>query len=120
MKALSVQPVWALLIGGGLKPLEIRSMQTSYRGPLLIVTTKTPICPFVGGGLAIATVEVTGCRAMRTQDVGRAYTGFHPGLYAWELAKARWITPFAVRGMPGLFDVDWEASMDSEVVERRA
>ena len=45
LKALSVQQPWANLIADGNKTIEVRSKSTSYRGPLLIVSSKRPDVP---------------------------------------------------------------------------
>ena len=106
MKALSIQPLYAALILGGLKPFEIRHCRTNYRGPILICTTVTPTWPFLAGGMAVAIADVVGCRPFRTRDVAAAHCDFRPGHFAWELARVQEIVPFKVRGMPGLFEVD--------------
>ncbi len=41
MRVLSVRPPWAYLIANGIKPVELRSWQTAYRGPLAIHVGKT-------------------------------------------------------------------------------
>jgi hypothetical protein len=42
MKAISIKQPWAELIGQGVKTIEVRSWQTKYRGPLLIVSSLNP------------------------------------------------------------------------------
>lgn len=43
MKALSVKQPWAELIASGVKTIETRTWYTSYRGPLLICSSKRPV-----------------------------------------------------------------------------
>lgn len=42
MKALSIKNPWASLIAAGLKPREIRSWRTHYRGPVLVCSSLKP------------------------------------------------------------------------------
>lgn len=42
MKAISIRQPWATLISLGLKTIEVRSQNFSYRGPLLIHSSRTP------------------------------------------------------------------------------
>jgi hypothetical protein len=98
VKALSVRPPFAQLIAAGVKTLELRSRPTSHRGELLICATKPE-------GRALAVATVTGCRPFTPADERAAQSDFEPGLWAWELADARRIQPFAVKGKLGLFNV---------------
>jgi hypothetical protein len=104
MRALSIKQPWANLIVSGEKTIETRTWQTSYRGPLLIVSAKTPAIEPAGMALAIA--ELVDCRPMSCLDEAAARCPKYPGAYSWVLERIRSISPFAVRGQPGLFDVE--------------
>jgi hypothetical protein len=91
MKALTVKRWAAEAIVSGAKTTEYRSFGTSHRGDLTITVSKDGGGDL--GGKAIAIVKVTG-----SKQIG-------PGLYAWSLADVRKITPFAVRGQLGIFNL---------------
>ena len=105
MKALSVRQPWASLIRSGSKTLEIRSRQTSYRGPLLIAASRfgegTDDLP---RGVAIAIVRLVGCRPFQPDDAQRAYRPWAPNLWAWQLELIHSLGCHqAVRGQLGIF-----------------
>lgn len=104
MKALSVKQPWANLIASGKKTIETRTWTTTYRGPLLIVASKTPrIAPF---GAAVAIVELVDCRPMLKSDETAAQCALYPRATAWVLTHIRRISPFTVSGRLGMFEVD--------------
>lgn len=128
MIALSVQQPWAGLIAAGRKTVEVRTWKTSHRGPLLICAAVTPTKFRLANhislegvdlsvGVAVAVVDVVDCRpARRTLDRLSACLAVLPrNTFAWVLANPRRITPFPVRGQPGLFTVGWAESSDSAV-----
>lgn len=94
MKALSVKQPYAEQLARGTKRIEYRTWKTNYRGPLLIVASKTPK---EGGeglpcGVAICVVEL--------EDV----TG-EEGDYEWHVAKPRRVAPVPLRGFAALYHV---------------
>jgi hypothetical protein len=104
MKALSIKQPWANLIASGEKTIETRLWATDYRGPLVIVSSKTPnIHP---AGCALAVAELVDCRPMTTADEVAARCGRYPGAYSWVLRNVKRIPIFAVRGKLGLYDVE--------------
>lgn len=108
MKALSVRQPFADQIRRGVKPLEIRSKPTHYRGPLLICASKffrARDNAALPRGVAICTVTVTGCRPFTAADAGKACTAWRPGLFAWELADVHEVASFPVSGSLGFFEV---------------
>lgn len=110
MKALSVKQPWANMIAAGEKTIETRKWYTPYRGPLLIVSSKTPrIYP---AGFAIAVANLVDCRPMTRADQERSRCEFYAGAYSWVLADIKKIRPFAVRGYLGIFEVDYLAERD--------
>lgn len=106
MKALSVKQPWANLITSGEKSIETRTWGTEYRGPLLIVSSRTPrIAP---AGYAVALVDVVECRPMMLSDEKGARCPVYDNAIAWLLRNIRAIEPFPVKGQLGVFDVDVE------------
>lgn len=103
MKALSVKQPWANMIAAGKKTIETRTWVTKYRGPLLIVSSRSPrIEP---AGCAVAVADIVDCRPMTEADEAAAGCKVYPNAQAWVLSNIRTITPFAVRGRLGLYDV---------------
>ena len=105
MMALSIKQPWANLIVGGKKTIETRIWQTDYRGPLLIVSSKSPaIAP---AGCALATAELIDCRPMTKRDETAAQCEIYPNAFAWVLTNIRPIAPFPVKGRLGLYEVEY-------------
>lgn len=113
MKALVVRQPWASLIARGRKTIEVRSRRTSHRGELLIVAGKVAegdAPADLPRGVAVAVVTVTDCRPFTPADADAARSDWRPGLWAWTLADAKPLPPLTpVRGMPGLFNVDFSS-----------
>lgn len=103
MKALSIKQPWANMIASGEKTIETRTWKTTYRGPLLIVSSKTPEIPPAGQALAIG--NLVECRPMSVLDEPAAQCPKYDGAFAWVFDQIRKIEPFPVKGQPGLFDV---------------
>ncbi len=110
MKALSIKQPWANLIASGKKTIETRLWLTGYRGPLLIVSSKTPNIPPAGYALAIA--ELVDCRPMTASDERAACCARYPGAFSWVLCDTRKIEIFPVRGKLGLYDVNIPGAND--------
>ena len=105
MKALSIRQPWANMISSGKKTIETRKWYTSYRGQLLIVSSKKP--PIQPAGYALAIAELIDCRLMTKKDEEEACCDWYPQAYAWILTNIKRIKPFPVKGQLGLFDVDY-------------
>ena len=116
MKALSIRQPWASWIASGKKYIETRTWTTSYRGPILICSSKTwddavgvfdEAARALVYGHAIAIAQLVDCRPMTEADQHDACCFYMLGRYAWVLRDVHRIErPFPVRGMPGLFDVE--------------
>jgi hypothetical protein len=106
MKALSVKQPWANLIASGLKTIETRKRWTSYRGLLLICSSKNPAIE--PAGQAIAVCRLVDCRAMMERDEDAAHVAYEQKKYSWILRDIRKIKPFPVRGQLGIFNIDCE------------
>jgi hypothetical protein len=108
--ALSVKQPWASLIASGKKTIETRTWATTYRGPLLIVSSKKPDIP--PAGCALALVRLVGCWPMRGCDEEGACCGWYEGAWAWRLADIRRLKPFPVRGALGIYRVRLDHPLD--------
>jgi len=122
IKALSVKQPWASLIVDGNKTIETRTWSTSYRGDLLIVSSKEPdrsemftrmrhddrfkpgMIFLLGQALCIA--RLVDCRPMTAADMVAACCGGSKQLWAWCLEDVRKIEPFPVKGQLRLYDVE--------------
>lgn len=123
MKALSVRQPWAAAIVTGLKTIETRTYYTKYRGPLLIVSSKSCdkvmmdyVLSLVNDrerflanmfyGHAVATVNLVDCRPMKYNDEDAAMCDMYDSAFAWILEDIKPIKPFPVKGQLGLFEVE--------------
>lgn len=104
MKAISIKQPWANMIASGKKTIEVRTWSTSYRGPILLVSSKRPAIE--PAGCAVAVAELVDCRVMTNADEPQARCACYPGNIAWVLDKVRPIPPFPVQGQLGLYEVD--------------
>jgi len=108
LKAVSVMQPWANRIVSGRKTIEVRNWRTSYRGPLLIVSSKKPPIPPAGYALAIATLIM--CRDMTPGDEFAAQCPCERGDVAWVLDGPLWrLKPFPVTGALGIFEIERDA-----------
>lgn len=107
MKAVSVKNPWAMMIRDRRKTKETRTWATKYRGPLLIVSSKTPANQGPAG-VALATCNLVGCRPMTKADESDACCPIYPGAYVWILEDIEPIrTPFPVKGQLGIYEVEY-------------
>lgn len=118
MKAISIKQPWASLIADGAKPIELRTWQTSYRGPLLIVSSAAPaglIMPLPDGtllplpaGRMLAVVDLVSIEPATAAHTAAACADpaeWAPAGYAWHLINSRHVRPAPVRGRLNLYDV---------------
>ena len=126
MKAISLKQPWATLVALGAKTIETRAWGTTYRGDVLIVSSKKPatsaellwamqILLEVAGihadsqdfvlGAAVCVVQLADCRSMTTDDERGALCHVTPGRQAWVLKRIRRVKPFDVKGSLGLYEV---------------
>tara|TARA_R100001086_G_scaffold14820_1_gene7345 strand:+ start:148 stop:597 length:450 start_codon:yes stop_codon:yes gene_type:complete len=132
MKVLSVRQPWAYLIVAGYKPVENRTWNTSYRGPLLIHASKAMepddfpvqrqwikesgimIPEDLPRGAIVGSATLTDVHDWASPP----YTGFVPGQvkyspspwfegpYGFEMADAvEFVEPIQCRGQLGIRDV---------------
>lgn len=130
MKAFSIKQPYANKILTGLKTIELRSWQTTYRGDLLICTSRAPALflkklqevdrdgrnkvvdkeygdeDYMYFGKALFVVELYDVAPMKKKDEVDADAIFSKDLFSWHLRNVRPIKPFDVKGKLGFFDVD--------------
>lgn len=107
MKALTVKQPWASLIAGGKKTLEVRTWQTSHRGPLLICSSKKPILGLLPVGVSVCIVEVVGCRPMTVEDEAAACFACFDGAFVWELNNVQPVEHKKIQGKLSIFEVNF-------------
>src|SRR6266576_2450647 len=100
MKALSIKQPWANLIASGQKTIETREWATTYRGPILLVSSKVP--KIEPAGCAVAVAELIDCRPMTKADELAAKCPIYPNAFAWILCNVKAIEPFPVKGQLGI------------------
>jgi hypothetical protein len=103
MRALSIKQPWANMIVSGEKTIETRVWSTSYRGDILLVSTRSPNIQPAGYALAIA--KLVDWRPMTSADVADAKCALYKNAFSWVLNNIRPITPFPVRGRLGLYEI---------------
>jgi len=103
IKAISVKQPWANMIASGKKTIETRTWKTSYRGPILIVSSRKP--PIEPAGYALAIADLVDCRPMVKADETKACIDLYAGACSWILENIRLVTPFPVKGTLGIYDV---------------
>lgn len=106
MKALSIRQPWANMIAMGVKTIETRTWMTSYRGPLLIVSSRLP--KIEPAGCAVAIAALIDCRPMTRKDEREACCQIYKDAKAWILKDVRRIKPVKVKGSLGVFDCSLE------------
>lgn len=102
MRALSVKQPHAERIASGKKKTEFRSWSVNFRGPLLIVASKSPdrdACEEHGidpkrllHGVSICVVDLVGVDG-------------DEGDYEWKMRKPRRVLPVAIRGYAAIYNV---------------
>ena len=130
MKALSIRQPWANLIEQKLKPLEIRSCKTNYRGELLIcagekvstifkidkskcegdkIFTYDPADPEFSGylhyGKALFTCSLEEITPFYIEQEEDAWLKWQPSLFSWHLTNIKPIMPFSFKGKLSFFNV---------------
>jgi hypothetical protein len=104
LKCLSIHQPYADLISAGLKTIECRSWQTSYRGDILICSTKKPYFENKLHGQALCIITLENVIKMNKKHCKNAYIDkIYP--YAWILKNPKLIKPFPVKGQLGFFEL---------------
>lgn len=115
MKALSIKQPWASLAAAGHKTIECRTWRTTYRGSLLICSSKGDfeindglIAP---GGMALGVADLVDVHPMTKADLDKAFLPDELQAdalkgFAWVLRKQYEIVPVPIKGRLNLFDAD--------------
>lgn len=104
IKTLVVRQPWANLIASGRKTIETRRWATSYRGPVLIASSKIPnIAP---AGCAVALATLVDCRPMTSGDETLSLCPVESGAFSWIFRDIRRTNPIPIKGRLGLYDQD--------------
>lgn len=113
MKALSIDPYFAMAILWGKKTVECRSWKTDYRGDILICSTnKKRHNTIPGHALCIANLDNIVPFEKKHLTAADMYPDeFQSGHYAWLLNNVRFIYPFAVKGKLSLWECDHEVKV---------
>lgn len=118
MKSLSVKQPWASLIVNGQKLVECRTWQTSYRGELLICSSKGDYeCDdgfITPGGYALGVVDLYDIRRMTKDDLETAWLPKEWEKnalrgYAWHIRPVCSFIPVPIKGKLNLFETDISA-----------
>ena len=104
------------MIASGRKTIETRKWPTRYRGPILIVSSKSPKIEPAGYALAIA--EIIDCRPMTKEDEPAAGCEIYSGAFSWVLQNIKKIKPFPVKGRLGIYDVELPADIRTAQVKK--
>lgn len=127
MRAISLWQPWATAIAIGLKSIETRGWQISYRGPIAIHAAKrwgpdqrsfAEVEQWAGRlpenlplGVIVATATITDCKPVERlrESIGaieRNYGNYDDGRFGWLLADVVALPrPIPFRGAQGIFNV---------------
>ncbi len=127
MIALGVRQPWAELILRGIKTIEVRSMETSVRGPIYIYASKKladiPAAETAARkhdlnpdallkGVVVGTVEIVDCTLCTARDAAGACVPrqYLKKRFAWHLENAKRLEePLTVRFLPyGIWFYPWK------------
>lgn len=103
-KALTVKQPWADKIMTGQKKIEVRNYATSYRGDLVITSSKTG--NFARKGVTLCRVKLYQCRPFNELNEEERYQTAIPrnkwkyfrGTWAWKLKDSRPVSQIPVKG----------------------
>ena len=120
MKALSIKQPWLNLILTGQKTIEVRNRNTTYRGDLLLCSSRSPALTkegmeemeeFIGMpylfGHALCVARLVDARRLQAGDEEAAFQEeIDPEMHGWHLESIRPVDPFEVKGALGFYEVD--------------
>jgi len=117
MRALSVKQPWANLIASGRKTIEVRTWATTYRGPVIIVSSKRPDIEPTGCTVALANLD--DCTEITDSDFSDCFPGelrrdygikWYEGFTGWRLSDIKALHPFTMKGQQGLYYIAYRCS----------
>jgi len=104
LKAISLKQPWASLVARGMKTIETRKWTTSYRGDLVICSSKKPKIEPAGYALCIA--ELYHIEPMKKSHEKKACIKVYPRAYSWFLRNIRPLNkPVPIKGSLGIFSI---------------
>ena len=108
MKALSIHPIYAMLIVVGEKTIECRSWKTNYRDDILICSTVKKVKGTIPShALGIVTLkDVVPFKKSHFKAACMDYFDDFENLYAWKLTNLRLIKPIPIKGKLSLWEYD--------------
>lgn len=110
MKALSLNPVYALQVFVGMKTIECRSWKTDYRGDILICSTAKHITDTIPShALCIVRLaDIVPFTRKHLEAAQMSASDYKQGQFAWIFEDLRYIKPFPVKGKLSLWECDEE------------
>lgn len=105
MKALTLEPDWAMLMFQGEKTVEYRTWKTNYRGDILICSSAKKMRGCISGH-ALLVAELKDCVPFTKDHLDAAAMDSMPDKgFAWIFDNFRMLYPFPVKGQLGLYEV---------------
>ncbi|CAB4154794.1 ASCH domain containing protein [uncultured Caudovirales phage] len=110
MKAISIAQPWIHQIEIGRKTFEVRSQRTNYRGPVLMVATKTPskwdaAIGLEAGpelGVSVCLADIVDCEKGEARHREGAMVNAI-GLWVWKIERVVSVPRVPVQGRLGFF-----------------
>lgn len=115
-RALSVKQPYAQLLIEGSKYIEVRSRNTTYRGDLLLCSSRKPEFPGMMSGVTLGFIELYATKPVaefteedwRHTRVPRDMWGKFEGGYGWLMRNPRRVVEIPVKGMLGIYTAVFE------------
>ncbi len=110
-KALSVKQPHASRIANGVKTIELRKQNTSYRGNLLICSSAKPVIEGMGSGCSLCFVELYDVKKVsELTETEKLLTRVDADLmqeyqYAWFLRNPEKVIEFPVKNQLGIYNL---------------
>lgn len=100
----------------GFKSIEVRSRCTSYRGKLLICSSKSPKIPNMQSGCALGFVEVYGVKRVKdftdedwdNTRIPRARRSEIKSGWGWLVRNPKRVVELPIKGQLGIFNIAFE------------
>ncbi len=111
MKAISIAQPWIRQIEIGRKTFEVRSQRTHYRGPVLMVATKTPSKWDAAVGIeageelgqSVCLADIVGCEKGEAHHKDNGAMVNAIGLWCWKIERVVSVPRAPVQGRLGFF-----------------
>ena len=116
IRGLSIKQPWADMIASEEKIYETRTWKTSYRGYVLIVSSKIPANEGLAGH-ALCVARIIDCRRMTVEDEDGACCYIYHKANVFVLQDVRRVKPFRVRGGLGLYPLKRDVISQIEFID---